>query len=359
MSEFMPLLMRRLRLDFADFDGVSELLSHVGHDLEELLEQLAAIADMPYVKAFILESSKGTPLGSSPPLPPNIDPYGAMSATGPRLVGPIASRLRAAVHKAVIQQYGSVDKEQASALYAPFFDLLFTQFWEPTTLPGCALPGLRSAFLPVFTTNYDPAIEAFYERNFAEYSITDGFRYIEPERRDGWSPEHFDTPSRHGAKRNLALFKLHGSTNWITIGSRIRHAEPRYVADGEEHWNNCLIYPAKKKVSLEDPYFTSYDYLLRCLERTNVCVTVGYSFRDYDALTRLKSAMFNNERLVLIVVSPDATEVLHRLGLPPERVKAVDLPFGHGGAAQPYLTALKNCFESIVPASQAAAPTSQ
>ena len=110
---------------------------------------------------------------------------------------------------------------------------------------------------------------------------------------------------------------------------------------------------------MEDPYFTSYDYFLRCLERTNICVTVGYSFRDYDALTRLKSAMFNNERLVLILVSPDATEVLDRLGLPPERVKAVDLPFGHGGAVQPYLTALKNCFESTAAAFLAAAPASQ
>src|ERR1017187_770541 len=72
MSEFMPLLIRRLKLDFIDFDGVSDLLSHVGHDLEELLEQLAAIADMPYVKAFILESLTGVPVRSSPPLPPNI-----------------------------------------------------------------------------------------------------------------------------------------------------------------------------------------------------------------------------------------------------------------------------------------------
>jgi hypothetical protein len=358
MAGFMPLLIRRLRLDFIDVDGVSELLSHVGHDLEELLEQLASMADMPYVKAFIMESSNGPSVGTLPPLPPNIDPHGAMSAKGPRLVYSIASRLRSAVHKAVIQQYGSVAKEQALTLYDPFFDLLFTQFGEPRTLPGRAWPGLRSALLPVFTTNYDPAIEAFCEGNFARYSLTDGFRYIEAERREGWDPAHFDSPSRHLAKRNLALFKLHGSADWITIDSRIRRAEPRYVTDGEENWNNCLVYPAKKKVSLEDPYFTCYDYLLQCLERTNICVTIGYSFRDYDALTRVKSAMLNNEHLVLIVISPDASEVVNRLGFQPHRARPIDLPFGHGEASEPYLTALKNCFESVAPASQSVVPAS-
>jgi hypothetical protein len=359
MSGFMPMLTRRLRLDFIDVDGVSELLSHVGHDLEELLEQLASMVDMPYVKAFIMESSNGPSVGPLPPLPPDIDPYGSMSANGPRLVRSIASRLRAAVHKAVIQQYGSVDKEQALALYGPFFDLLFTHFGEPSTLPGAAWPGLRSALLPVFTTNYDPAIEAFCEGGFARYALNDGFRYLEAERREGWTREHFDSPSRHHGKRNLALFKLHGSADWIMIGSRIRRAEPRYVTDGEEHWSNCLVYPAKKKVSLEDPYFTCYDYFLHCLEQTKVCVTIGYSFRDYDALTRVKSAMLNNERLILIVIAPDATEVVHRLGFSPERAKAIDLPFGRGGAGQHYLTALRNCLESVAPTGPSVVPASQ
>ena len=144
---------------------------------------------------------------------------------------------------------------------------------------------------------------------------------------------------------------MHGSVDWITVGSEISRAEPRYVPDGEEHWNNCLVYPAKKKVSLEDPFFTCYDYLQECLQRTGVCITIGYSCRDYDALTRVQSAMLNNEGLILVVVSPDANEIVRQLGFPLERMRPIASCFGIGEAAAPYLAALKNCLESDVPTS--------
>jgi hypothetical protein len=95
MAGFMPHLIRRLQTEFANVDGVKGLLFHIGHDLEDLLEHLASMASMPYVKAFVMEKTDGLNESSLPPLPSNIDPDGAMSANGPRMAGSVASRLRA------------------------------------------------------------------------------------------------------------------------------------------------------------------------------------------------------------------------------------------------------------------------
>ena len=177
MAGFMPHLIRRLQTEFANVDGVKGLLFHIGHDLEDLLEHLASMASMPYVKAFVMEKTDGLNESSLPPLPSNIDPDGAMSANGPRMAGSVASRLRAAVHKAVIQQYRLVDREKAISLYAPFLDLLFAHFAEQRMTERGTWPGLRSGLLPIFTTNYDPAIEVFCSGRFSDYALIDGFKY--------------------------------------------------------------------------------------------------------------------------------------------------------------------------------------
>jgi hypothetical protein len=357
MAGFMPKLIESLQARFVHVPGVKDLLSYLSDDLEELLEQLASMANMPFAKAFTIRPYGGAQSASA--AQHDIDP-GEGAVKGASVLGYSApAMLRAAVHKAVIQEYRWVDGSQATALYGPLFELLFTLFGEPSKTQKGVWPGLRSALLPVFTTNYDPAIEAFCERNFTNYSLVDGFKYNPAERKESWSPEHFDIPTRHLSKRNLALFKLHGSADWITVASRIQRAEPRYVPDGEEHWNNCLVYPAKKKVSLEDPYFTCYDYLQQCLQNTRICLTIGYSFRDYDALTRVKSAMLNNDRLILVLISPNANELARELGFPGERVRSIALPFGHGETVAPYMNALKDCLETELSVSQPVVNSSQ
>ena len=81
------------------------------------------------------------------------------------------------VHKAVIQQYRLVDREKAISLYAPFLDLLFAHFAEQRMTERGTWPGLRSGLLPIFTTNYDPAIEVFCSGRFSDYALIDGFKY--------------------------------------------------------------------------------------------------------------------------------------------------------------------------------------
>jgi hypothetical protein len=316
MAAFMDAFSRRLKLDFFELSGLDPLLSDSGNDLESLLETLGAMIEMSCAEGFVMAGSATPTLAL--PQPPHIDPYGTSLLRGPKIPRSTAVQLQSAVHRAVINEYRDVPQEEVGALYRPLFDLLFSKI---RTSP-------RDRILPIFTTNYDPAIEVFVQQNSGEYDLIDGFRYIEAERREGWASEYFDGWRPSSNKRHLVLFKLHGSADWITINSRIRRAEARYVADGEEHWTNCLIYPARRKVALQDPYFTCYDYFARCLDTARVCLTIGYSFRDYDALMRLRAATLFNEKLRLLLVSPNAADVLREDGYLKGRVIPINAPFG-------------------------------
>jgi len=57
-------------------------------------------------------------------------------------------------------------------------------------------------------------------------------------------------------------------------------------------------------------------------------VTIGYSFRDYDALARLRSAMSFNSGLRLVLVAPDAKAVTGALPLEAERLTRIERLFG-------------------------------
>jgi hypothetical protein len=336
MAQFMSTLNRHLKLTFANLNGIDSLLSQVGLDLEELLETLGSMIEMSCAEGFVLRSS-AVPTGlEAPPLPPDIDPFGASMLKGPKVPTSAAVQLQRTVHRAVIKEYRTIPSDKVTELYRPLFDLIFSKYARS-----------NHYCLPIFTTNYDPSIEAFVQHNYQEYDVVDGFQYIEAERREGWNALHFDNynPLTGRDKRHLLLFKLHGSADWILIDSMIRRAEARYVAEGDEHWNNCLIYPAKKKVALQDPYFTCYDYLTRCFEKTQTCLTIGYSFRDYDALMRLRAAIRQDEKLNLLLVSPNATEVVTQFSLPTERILPIDAPFGVPGMVPDYLAGVKGYFE--------------
>jgi hypothetical protein len=92
-----------------------------------------------------------------------------------------------------------------------------------------------------------------------------------------------------------------------------------YDALDSDAYSNMLIYPATRKIATEDPFYTGYEYFERCCERAKLCIAIGYSFRDYDALTRLRGAMSVNENLRLLLVGPSAEKVLARIPIPKDR----------------------------------------
>jgi hypothetical protein len=139
----------------------------------------------------------------------------------------------------------------------------------------------------------------------------------------------------------LVLFKLHGSTSWFKSGRQFIKSDAPIYAGADASFENLLIYPAKKKVALDDPYFTAYDYFQRTLENCNLCLVIGYSFRDYDALSRLFSAASHNQNLQVIVLDPSADSLCKPLRERGVRAHPIPKLFGSGSYEQDYLTAIE------------------
>jgi hypothetical protein len=169
----------------------------------------------------------------------------------------------------------------------------------------------RNDSLPtvVFTTNYDPAVERFCAEQ--RLRLIDGFAHDERTQEYVWDRATFDELSG-SPPGSLALFKLHGSANWHRDGGRIIKGLPTYDA-GDPDFQNVMIYPATRKVAIEDPFFTAYDYLEQCLDRAERCLVIGYSFRDYDTLMRFKSAKLSNKSLDIEVLDPAANDLCEHL----------------------------------------------
>jgi len=168
----------------------------------------------------------------------------------------------------------------------------------------------------VFTTNYDPAVEDFCARQ--NFRLTDGFSRDRQMRTEVWNRKNFDKfalpePGTADAlEQSLILFKLHGSAEWFKKQDRIVKSQPTYD-NNDPDYHNVMIYPATRKVAIEEPYFTAYDYLEQCLDEAKSCLAIGYSFRDYDALMRFKSAKLSNNHLQIIVLDPKANAVCEYL----------------------------------------------
>lgn len=59
--------------------------------------------------------------------------------------------------------------------------------------------------------------------------------------------------------------------------------------------------------------------------------------------------MFQNEKLNLLLVSPDAKKVVAQLSLPTERVLPVEVDFGAPEMAPDYLPRITRYFQGILP----------
>jgi len=209
-----------------------------------------------------------------------------------------AHELHQTVRHEVFTTYRSILSARAlETLQLPLFESAFHAL-QPVKKP-----------LVIFTTNYDPAVENLCEGNADGYDLIDGFVHQPAGKSYVWSRKEFDDYRGPNSKKNVVLFKLHGSTGWTkTPSGIIRSAASIYTTDDSSH-QNVLIYPARRKVATEEPFFTAYDYFQRCMENCRLCITIGYSFRDEDALTRLRSASSINPHLRVLVLDPNSAEI--------------------------------------------------
>lgn len=211
-----------------------------------------------------------------------------------------ASNLRQRIEREIFRHYRSFPdlqkvKEHFLPLFQGFYNYL--RIDEP---------------LVVFTTNYDLGVEEFC-RQSGDYKLFDGFTLQSPLLGQMvWSPTSFKSFKPTRGVKNVVLFKLHGSTDWFKSGDRIIRGPEVFAGDDEVH-PNLIIYPAMRKVAVDDPFFTAYDFLQQCLSNARCLLVVGYSFRDQDSLTRLRSAVRANPQLKIGVYDPNAKALIARL----------------------------------------------
>jgi hypothetical protein len=290
-------------------------------DLEYLFEEL----DEWSRKEYDLQDDtvslrvRGTPLSSAEP--------------SLKKVAREASRMLERLRKEVFHAYRDIQPAHSKELVVRF-EALYGVLLKKVD------PGKNP--LVVFTTNYDPAVETFCRSKAGEYRLCDGFVAQWNAGSPIWHRESIDHLQLGAtSQKDLVLFKLHGSTSWFKSGSQFIKSDAPIYAGADTSFENLLIYPAKKKVALDDPYFTAYDYFQRTLENCNLCLVIGYSFRDYDALSRLFSAASRNQNLRVVVLDPSADSLCRPLRERGVTVRPLPNLFGSGSHEQDYLTAIE------------------
>ncbi len=117
---------------------------------------------------------------------------------------------------------------------------------------------VASGYAVVFTTNYDPSIETLCRNK--KWRLVDGFEHDALRQEYSWNRGVFDT-FKSSPEPTMVLFKIHGSTNWISDSGRMVKSVSIHATEAEGGSDECMIYPATKKVAITDPFFTCYDYL--------------------------------------------------------------------------------------------------
>ena len=179
-------------------------------------------------------------------------------------------------------------------------------------------PGLGSAPVAFFTTNYDTLIEdalALEQVRFVDGFLGGAMAY--------WSPEiaYADaTASRARAK----VVKLHGSVDWHVVDDG-RVVRCRDGCAYPHKVGNLLIYPQSTKyvATQKDPFASLFAQLRSTLAMgpDNVLGICGYSFGDDHINGEIESAMRHPGSKTVVVAFAEERERdgVHRL---PERLEA-------------------------------------
>jgi hypothetical protein len=252
-------------------------------DLEFLIEQLEEISTKRYF-GNVHTYQRGDGGRSS---------FQAMSSLA--ALATLANSALEWVKREVYRHYSNLETPQRVDLLGGIIDRI-------STTPGCVV---------VFTTNYDPSIETL--RSSKGWRLVDGFGHDAWRQEYSWNRSVFDEFKSSG-EPTVVLFKIHGSTNWISDSKRIVKSVSIRAAEVEDGYQNVMIYPATRKVAISEPYFTCYDYLGKCLSHAEFCLVVGYSFRDYDVLMRFRAAAIANEKLQVAILDPNASTICKEVG---------------------------------------------
>jgi len=184
----------------------------------------------------------------------------------------------------MFQEYGkSLEDSKLDALYSPLFELI-----DKHTSQG---------FIPIFTTNYDMAIETYAQES--NIHLEAGFESIPTG--NVWKPARFYQFQLAEGKQNVLLFKLHGSLTYHRKGNSI--VSTGLPIRDPSGYKSVVIYPTQtKEFPDEQPFRTMYDFLKGCLGVAKLAIVIGYSFRDRGIQRIMDDALDNNPNLRFILI---------------------------------------------------------
>ncbi len=241
----------------------------------------------------------------------------ALTEKGKRIFERV-EKLKERVREFIFAKYGPLregtQKTYLLAAYDELFDVLFKKVG-------------KAGIIPVFSTNYDWSIEQYCDED-EKYILNTGFSSDHLRRK--WSKAQYE--DIRSDKATIVLFKLHGSTHWVKEKEKIISYPPSPSQSGHEPQNPVMLYPARGKLTVEDPFFTAHNYLKQCLKSGPTCIVIGYSFSDIGIITQVKSAMEEGAKPRFIIVDPKwhsiigHTESAYKIRL---GASGIEYKFGH------------------------------
>lgn len=225
----------------------------------------------------------------------------------------ICKKIISKVKKEIFKIYGPKKDIDYLGSYGTFFD----------TIMNLVKINKKTVFIPIFTTNYDVIIENYFENlNNKNIEIFNFFN----------SKNEFDSNIIQDKIFNketiISIMHLHGSIFFyknIVENKILNIPISSYLEDNR--YENKIIYPLKDKTPIEEPFFTYYDYLSRCLDNTKYLTVVGYSFRDYESLNRIKSSLIFNKDLKIVIIDPNADKIKENIFDNSERIIPLNYNF--------------------------------
>lgn len=175
----------------------------------------------------------------------------------------------------------------------------------------------RSIIDKIFTTNYDPIIEAYMRKMNRSYS--DGF--------DVDNQGDLSFQNYWDQQKDYELIKLHGSIDYYskdngkTVKYPLNPNSPDRNIYGEK-LERMMILPIGEKYVTKSPYIGLLNKLRSELVAEEVVVAIGYSFRDIPINNALEERTISNEpHFQIFVVAPNAEQIIkHNIPLAVQKI---------------------------------------
>lgn len=183
----------------------------------------------------------------------------------------------------------SVNEEQKTKiinLYQPFLDFI----------------AKINKTIDIFTTNYDPVIEKFvHGQPSGRYQYEDGFP---SEKISEFSLQTLWNSISNGNRIKLNLYRLHGGLDWYKATNKITNLETihRNFDLAEVSSDQRVLVPPVLGKNVKDDVLLNpiYDSFAKKFLEYDICIVIGFSFRDKDIADIISQRIKNNKKTMLI-----------------------------------------------------------